>query len=157
MHVVVLDMAGLRFAWDADRSTVTVASALGEVLAVVPAAGASDPEAAAAALDAVLAGTRLTRLGWEWLPPGRTPTRSPGATRTRFRVALYNPFTCTVALDGLPDTVAFTGPAPLHLPAAGLPGEVDVARTALVVGDSTWTRQEGGLQATARALSAHQP
>lgn len=105
---LVLDLASLRYQWNAARTAVAVLTAAGELLAVADTPpGTDEREAAFAATDAALARARVNRPG----PTGRV----------RYRVALYNPYSGEVSVGAVPDTRVFGDGDRLELPAAGAP------------------------------------
>lgn len=132
MDLCILDLSGLRYQWNATRSTLTVFSPRRDVLAVVATpAGLGDREAAFRACDAALATARLLRLRIDTGPAGE-----PRPTQARHRLGLYNPYTAEVSVGAVPDTRVFSDDRPLALPHDGLCARLDDSDPdALVVDD----------------------
>lgn len=107
----VFDLAELRFAWGAERTSVTVRDSRGELLATAAVApGATVREAAFIATDAALRTARVVR--------------DVDGTLQSFPVAFYNPLTAHVGVGAVPDTQVYVGD-PVPLPAGGAPATVD--------------------------------
>lgn len=142
----MLDMAAVRFVRSEDGMSLSALAGTGELIALIDVApGTADREAALAAFDAALDLARVPR-----------PSLTDPSRIVRTRVALYNPYTCEVAVGALPSTVAFGDMAPLQLPPSGVlasrsADEPDV----LVVGARRLPRRVPTPASVSRAYVAH--
>lgn len=113
VDLCILDLASLRYQRNRARTSVTVYSALREVLAVVDTpADMDDREVAFLAADAALSTARLVRI-------------DPERGRVRARLGLYNPYTAEVSVGAVPETKVFSDEELLELPEAGLLGRLE--------------------------------
>lgn len=145
MDVCILDLASLRYQRNREHTSLTVYSALREVLAVLEVdPGLDERELAFLGCDAALERARLVRV-------------DPVRGRSRLRVALYNPYTAEVSLGAIPDTRAFTDESPLLVPEDGLVASLDGsgASSRLVVAGRELVPVEHTFTSLTRAYSAH--
>lgn len=136
--VLVLDLATLRFAWQAERSVLALLSAPGELLAVVDCApGTTERQGAFAVLEEAAATARLVREGVE------------------YRVAFYNPYTAEVSFDATVANRVFAARTPLTLAAAGAPASI-TGDTLTLAGRQLSERTDFDATDALRAVAAHQ-
>jgi hypothetical protein len=144
---LVLDMTSMRFSWSADRTALALLTQRGEIVAVVDTQPSADPrEEAYRALDAALDKGRVLRAR----PDGP-------ASRARFRIAFYNPYTGEVTAGRVPDSLVLGDGALLELPADGAPAVLERAdqHAALLVGSRMLTERTPTFAALTRALASH--
>lgn len=165
--LLIVDLASLRYRWDAERTTLTVFSAQREVLAVAAGVGhLSDREAASRACDLVLDRGRVSRAAADWdyvdvdvvgEDVHAAAAAAAARGRVRFRVALYNPYTAQVSVGPVPDTEVFSCNRPLQLPAGGLPTTLVQGHDGPVLhaGNQVLTPFNPTLTAITRTLEAH--
>lgn len=145
MDMLIFDLASLRYQWNATRTALSALSARGELLAVVDApAGADGREAAFDVCDAALDRGRISRPGDDGL-------------RTRYRVALYNPYSAEVSVQSVPHTKVFSAGTRLTIPASGLAAVLEVVDDTeqLRAGDVVLARRHPDFSALTRAYSSH--
>jgi len=143
--LLVLDLAALRYQWDADRRFLTAFSPAGEILSVVDGADLSDREAVFAACDLALAEAALMR-------------PDADGVLCDLPIALFNPYTSEVAVGAVPDTDVFSAPAPF-LPEADewrASRDRDEEGEFLEVAGQRFDRWEPTFASLTRALVAHQ-
>ena len=140
-HVLVVDLASVRFNTVPDGSSVSVQLATGETVGIVDVdTHRNRREAAIQAIDAAL-------------DRGRVVRHTIAGTKVRARVVFYNPTTAEVAVGALPVTRAYTDRSPLALDVSGQLAELD--GDTLRVGSRTLRLREPSEDALRAAWTAH--
>jgi hypothetical protein len=113
-QVLVLDMASLRFRKNAPGTACAVLTRRGELLTAIDISPRdSDRDVIFRGLDAALDRGQVIR----------TDSDATGG-RTRYRLALYNPYTAEISVHAIPATVTFAAIEPVELPVDGDPAVV---------------------------------
>ena len=137
MNIWIFDLSTLTYSFETKKGFLNVYSGSGELLASKKSSkNLSKREMIFKALDSALNDGKLLR------------------SSKIYKLGLYNPFSKQVAVDGVPNTVAYSCEAGIEFPKDGLPGEV--VNGILEVEGEEFIPVEMSMRQALAAIRAHQ-